>query len=301
MRLIEGIIVPLLTPIDRKERPDLGQLRTLTEYVIAGGVAAIFANGTTGEFARFTAGERQAVLDTIVKTAAARVPVLAGVSDCGTRLVMEHIRAAEAAGADAVVTTLPYYFPTSSPREQADFIADAAGATRLPLLLYNLPAAVGRSIAYEALDAVCAIDNLYGIKDTSGQTEYVDRLLQQYGSRLKIFVGDERLTYYGLSHGAAGVVPSLANPFPKVLAAAWQAAKAQDWESCKRHCGVVDRMNILNGFCDSWMSPNIWRKVALAQLGVMDETFTRPFQPVGEADRETIAQYIRFYQEQYNT
>ncbi len=299
MKPIEGIIVPLLTPITPEERPRHDQLRALTEYVIAGGVNAIFANGTTGEFARFTRAEREAVLNTIVETAAGRVPVLAGVSDCGTRMVIENIRAAERAGADAVVTTLPYYFPTTSPREQADFLTDVAQSTRLPVLLYNIPVVAGCNMAWEALDQVCGLENLYGIKDTSGKTEYVDQLFARYGGRMRVYVGDERLNYYGLSHGAAGVVPSLANPFPRVLAAAWKAARDGDWAACKAHCGVVDAMNVLNRFSDSWMSPNIWRKVALAQMGIMDETFTRPYQPVSEADRAAIAEDIRFYRENY--
>lgn len=296
---IEGIIVPLLTPITPQETPCFSELEALTDYVIDGGVNAIFANGTTGEFARFPREERAQILACIVRKAAGRVPVIAGVSDCGTRMVIENIRAAEENGADAVVTTLPYYFPMTSVKEQIDFITDVTAATKLPVLLYNIPAAIGCSISEQALDAVCKIENLYAIKDTSGKPEMIDRLQERYGKDLKIFVGDERLNYYGLSRGASGLVPSLANPFPKVLARAWEAAKRQDWDLCKHCCDQVDSMNRLNAFSDSWMSPNIWRKEALAQMGIMNRRFTRPYNPVGETEKATIADYIRLYHQEY--
>ena len=298
-RIIEGIIVPLLTPVTAEEKPCFSQLEGLTDYVIAGGVNAIFANGTTGEFARFTQEERARILACIVKKAGGRVPVIAGVSDCGTRMVIENIRWAEDAGADAVVTTLPYYFPMTSVKEQIDFITDVTAATPLPVFLYNIPAAVGCGISQQALDAVCGIDNLCAVKDTSGKPEVIDWLKERYGDSLKIFVGDERLNYYGLSHGADGLVPSLANPFPRILARAWEAAGRQDWAACRRHCGLVDEMNGLNRFSDSWMSPNIWRKEALAQMGIMDSTFTRPYNPVGREEKRTIAGYQLRYREEY--
>ena len=116
---------------------------------------------------------------------------------------------------------------------------------------------------------------------------------------MKIFVGAEELNYFGLKNGADGLVPSLANPFPKVLAAAWKASREGDWEACKKHCDLVDEMNKLNRFSDSWMSPNIWRKEALAQMGIMSAAFTKPYIPVSEDDKKKIAEWISYYRTNY--
>ena len=301
MKKIKGVIVPLLTPIDQEERPIHSQLAALTDYVIAGGVDAIFANGTTGEFARFTPEERIQNLKTIVTAAGGRVPVVAGISDCGTRLVLENAKAAQDAGADVLVTTLPYYFPTTSKKEQIDFLEKVATNARLPVMLYNIPSVVGCGVSEEVLDVVCQLDNLCGVKDTSGDAAYLSLLLEKYAGQVDVYVGDERLCYQGLSQGASGLVPSLANPFPEVMAAAGAAACREDWEACREHCGVVDRMNELNRFSDSWMSPNIWRKEALRQMGVIDGTFTHPHNPVGEQDKKKIAEWIAYYQTHYKT
>lgn len=134
----------------------------------------------------------------MAKAAKGRVAVLAGVSECGTRLVIENIKRAEEAGADAIVTTMPYYFPTTSIREQIEFTEDVTASTKLPVLLYNIPPVTGYSLNEELLDHVCDIDNLYGIKDSSGKAENFLKLKERYGEKLKIFVGAEELNYFGL-------------------------------------------------------------------------------------------------------
>ena len=58
-------------------------------------------------------------------------------------------------------------------------------------------------------------------------------------------------------------------------------------------------MNELNGFSDSWMSPNIWRKEALKQMGIMDAAFTRPHTPLSDADKKKTAEWVAYYKEHY--
>ena len=74
---IEGIAVPILTPINEVEEINHEQLAALTDYVAEGGVNAIFVNGTTGEFARFSQKSRQELVSTVAKAAKGRVAVLA--------------------------------------------------------------------------------------------------------------------------------------------------------------------------------------------------------------------------------
>lgn len=299
MSKVEGIVVPLLTPVNEREEVHYGQLEKLIDYVICGGVNGIFVNGTTGEFARFSMADRQKIVRIAVEAADGRVPVIAGVSECGTRRVLENVKAAEEAGAEAVVTTMPYYFPTSSVGEQIEFVRDVTGATKLPVLLYDIPSVIGFHLTEELLDEVCGIDNLYGIKDSSGEKASFDRLWKRYHDKLQIFVGAEELNHYGLKNGASGLVPSLANVFPKVLAEVWTSSQKGDWETCKERCALVDEMNQLNRFSDSWMSPNIWRKEALAQMGIISADFTRPYRQVSDREKRKIAQWVAYYKELY--
>lgn len=300
MCTIEGVIVPLLTPITETEEVDYEQLAALTDYVICGGVNGIFVNGTTGEFARFSTEDRRKIVEAVAEAAKGRVPVLAGVSECGTKRVQENIKAAEAAGACAVVTTMPYYFPTTSVREQAEFVRDVTNSSSVPVLLYNIPPVTGYSLTEELLDEVRGLENLYGIKDSSGNKKKLDRLCRKYRGRLKIFVGAEELNCYGLKQHADGLVPSLANVFPKILKKVWESAKEEAWCVCEKECELVDEMNRLNRYSDSWMSPNIWRKEALSQMGIINASFTKPYTPVSASEKQKIAEWIDFYKENYD-
>lgn len=297
MNQIKGVIAPLLAPVTEEEEINHEQLARLTRHVVEGGVDGIFVNGTTGEFGRFSRETRTDIVKTVVKASAGRVPVYAGISDCGTRAVIQNMKEAEAAGADAVVATLPFYFPNTSRYEERQFIQEIGEAAAVPVLLYNIPAAVGNEISLDVLEEAARMGQIAGIKDSSGDQEYMDQLLKRFGDKeFRVIVGDERMIYYGLSHGADGLVPSLANPFPRLLAQVYKCACEKDWEGCRKYCQVVDDMNRLNGFSDSWMSPNIWRKTALKLMDIMDDNFTHPYCPVdAETEKEVKKEVERYY------
>lgn len=301
MDQMQGVIVPLLVPVTKEEAVNYEQLMRLTNHVVEGGVDGIFVNGTTGEFGRFSRETRTDIVKTVVKASAGRVPVYAGISDCGTKAVIENMKGAEAAGAAAVVTTLPFYFPNTSRYEERQFIQDISVAASVPILLYNLPAAVGNGISLDVLEEAAQMEGIAGIKDSSGDQAYMDELLNRFREQeFRVIVGDETMIYYGLSHGADGLVPSLANPFPRLLARIYKCACEGDWESCRSYCDVVDEMNRLNHFSDSWMSPNIWRKTALKFMGVMDDYFTRPYCPVDAETEKEVKKEVERYLEMFN-
>ena len=139
----EGIIVPLLTPVNEDESINNDALERLINYVIEGGVDAIFVMGSSGEFARFDTDFRFQTIRAAVEIVNGRVPVYAGVSDCGTRRVLRHVENAEKAKADAVVVTLPYYFPIRNDDEAYQHFSLVAANTGLPVVLYNIPSTCG--------------------------------------------------------------------------------------------------------------------------------------------------------------
>src|SRR5579884_296489 len=141
MRDWHGIVTPLVTPIHDDGTPDLESMARLVEFQLAEGVHGFWVLGTTGEFAAFTEDERAAVVETVVRTARGRVPVLANASDAGTRLAIRHARRAHEVGADAVAATPPYYYPHAQ-TELIDHYRAIAAAVSLPLFVYNIPQTV---------------------------------------------------------------------------------------------------------------------------------------------------------------
>ena len=293
----KGIIVPLLTPVDAQENVNYEQLDKLVDHVIEGGVDGIFVMGTSGEVGRFTMEERKQIVKAVADQVNGRVAVYAGVSDCGTRMVKKHITNAYLAGADAVVSTVPYYFPTTHEKEMVDFFRDIADFSPLPVIVYNIPVAVGVSLNCRVIDQLYQHPNIVAIKDSSADPVLLEKMLVRYQSdSFSVLVGDESLLQFGFGKGVNGCIPSMANPFPRLLAALYRAAEDGDQERLGKMCGIVNRFNQFNKFCDSWMSPNIWRKTALSMMGVMDDYFTTPYEPVSEAAKPKVAAMVEEYQ-----
>ena len=110
---LHGIVPPIVTPLTPDGEVDHRSLASAGRFLLASGVHGIWAAGTTGEFPCFTAGERAEIVQTCVEAAGGRVPVVANVGDCSTKLAVDHARRAAAAGADALALTPPYYYLNS--------------------------------------------------------------------------------------------------------------------------------------------------------------------------------------------
>lgn len=91
----------------------------------------------------------------------------------------------------------------------------------------------------------------------------------------------------------------MANCFPKIWKKIWETSKKKDWDECRSQCEIVDKMNQMNKFSDSWMSPNIWRKEALKQMKIIGSAFTKPSNKMTKEDREIISDFVNFYMEKY--
>lgn len=286
---LRGIVVPLASPLEEDERPDWEGLAKLVEHVVSGGVDAIFSLGTTGEFARFDRVTRAEIARATVQAAAGRVPVLVGASDAGTRLVLEHVADAADAGADAVVVSLPYYFPVRDGVEVLAFYKAVAESSPLPIVLYNIPATCGADIGLETFKRLLDLDGIAGFKDSSGNMEYLRALIAAARPGFPVFVGEERLCAEGLEAGAAGLVPSLANVFPRIFAELYASAVRGDFDRTRELQKEIVEMNAINLYSGSWLSAVAWRKTALALMGICGEAMTSPYVPVDSATRASIA------------
>ena len=293
----EGIIVPLLTPVNEDESINNDALERLINYVIEGGVNAIFVMGSSGEFARFDTDFRFQTIRAAVEIVNGRVPVYAGVSDCGTKRVLRHVENAEKAKADAVVVTLPYYFPIRNDDEAYQHFSLVAANTAIPVVLYNIPGTCGAAISLSVLDRLQEYKNIIGIKDSSGNKDYLGELLSRYhNSDFGVIAGAEELSYEALTQGAVGLVPSLANPFPKLFSKLFRSAKQKDFQMMQKLCEKIDEINRLNQFCNAWMAPNVWRKKALEMMGICPGNMTKPYVPVDKGAINKIQEFIDWYQ-----
>src|SRR6478752_3544281 len=158
---IEGCLTALVTPF-RDGKVDFDALAKLVDWQIEQGVDGIVSVGTTGESATLDVDEHVAVIKATVVAARGRVPVVAGAGGNATDEALELTRASEAAGANALLHVTPYYNRPSQEGLFRHFEA-IAKASKLPVILYNVPSRTACDMLTETVVRLADFDNIVGI------------------------------------------------------------------------------------------------------------------------------------------
>ncbi len=279
-----GVFTALVTPF-RDGEIDLPAFDALVERQIAAGVAGLVPVGTTGEAATLSDAEAVGLIERTVRIAAGRVLVVAGAGSNDTGKTVAKVRAAEKAGADAVLVVTPYYNKPTQAGLIAHYDAVAA-ATGRPVMLYSVPGRCGVEIAPSTCAELMARrDNVFVIKEAGGSVERVTRLRAACGGDLIVHSGDDGLTLPFLALGAAGVTSVVANVAPEAmvaLVAAWR--RGDRAEALRLHESLADLTAAM--FVESNPGPV---KAALALAGEIAPDMRLPLVPVAASTRELLA------------
>ncbi|HEX3762137.1 MAG TPA: 4-hydroxy-tetrahydrodipicolinate synthase [Kofleriaceae bacterium] len=229
---IEGCLTALVTPF-RDGKVDFDGLARLVDWQIEQGVDGIVSVGTTGESATLDVEEHVAVITATVKAARGRVPVIAGAGGNSTSEALELTRASEAAGANALLHVTPYY---NRPNQEGLFrhFEAVARATKLPVVLYNVPTRTGCDLLTETVVRLAEIDNVVGIKDATGSLPRAGELIARLPDRVVVLSGDDATTFPLYALGARGVISVVSNVAPRAMSDMWDAVKAGDWERARQ-------------------------------------------------------------------
>jgi 4-hydroxy-tetrahydrodipicolinate synthase len=223
-----GIIVPAVTPMTASEDVDLVRLRTTLDRLLAAGVHGLFVLGTTGEFFALDPAEKQAIIAETVALAAKRVPVIAGTGAETTREAIRLTQMAEREGADAVAVITPYFISPTQ-QEMYDHFRRIAENTKLPVLLYANPSMTGGvRLSADTVARLSEVSNIVGMKDSTGDLEGLIELVRVTKPGFVVFQGRDTLIEPGLANGAVGAVPSMANIFPEIPVAIYDAHRRGD-------------------------------------------------------------------------
>jgi 4-hydroxy-tetrahydrodipicolinate synthase len=291
MLRLQGIIPPIITPLTPEERVDEPALRCQLDRLLAGGVHGIYLLGSTGEQPALRAEERGRVVAIARDAVGGRVPLVVGTMAASTGRAVENIAQAEAAGADAVAVTPPHYYPSQGHAEQVAHYRACAQAARVPVVIYNIPSTTKVMLPVETIQAIAALPNVIGIKDSSADFTHFLKVLDAFGGRddFACLVGAPPLLGAAVLFGAAGGVPGLANMDPAALVALYDAARRRDVERVTAHQRrVLQLMRVV-----SFGSPLACLKTALELMGVCGATACAPIQPVSPDARDRIAACLR--------
>lgn len=215
-RVFTGAATALVTPMNNDGSVNYGRLKTLVEEQIAGGIDALVICGTTGEKSTLRYDEHVKVIEESARTAAGRVPIIAGTGSNDTIYSVELCSDAEKAGADAFLMVAPYYNKTSQAGLVAhyNYIADRVNK---PIILYNVPSRTGVAIKPETYKELSKHEKIVAVKEANGDLSSVARTRYLCGDDLDIYSGNDDQTIPIMSLGGIGVISVLSNFMPREM------------------------------------------------------------------------------------
>lgn len=234
IRRLEGIIVPLVTPLTNSGKIDIEGLNKLIEHVVRGGVHGIFILGTTGEAQSLSMQQREEMIKEASQILKGRLPLLVGISDTSLSDSAALAQMAYEAGAYAVVATTPYYFNTEQ-SELIEYFEKLVSLLPLPLFLYNMPSHTKVSFSAKTIKRIAKNEKVIGFKDSSANGTYLQTVMFTMKDKpdFMIFVGPEEMTAEMVLMGANGGVNGGANLFPALYVELYNAAKSNDIEKVR--------------------------------------------------------------------
>lgn len=217
---LSGVLTALPTPFTRDgSELNLAALRDLVAIQLASGIGGVVTAGSLGEFTALTQEERFKVLDAVLAEVRGKVPVVAGVSAYTTAETVAYARAAQAAGADAVMVLPLGYWPLDDDEVLRLFSA-VSEATDLPIMLYNNPIkTAGVDIRADVMGRIVRETNVRYVKETSGDVRRIQEILLECGDQVGVMTGDDMAPLPALSLGASGWVSGVSNVLPRECAA----------------------------------------------------------------------------------
>ena len=212
---LTGYLPDLPTPFDDSDKIDLIAFAKLCERQIESGASAIVVAETAGEFSTLTPAEHDTIIRTAIEVAQGRVRVIAGAGSNSTSQAIEVTRRAEAMGADAVLSVVPYYNKPMQAGIYAHFRA-IAGSTTLPIILHDIPSRTVRELADDTLVRLAELEQFIGLSDGTGDITRPLRLRSLLPHGFRLLSGDDATALAFVANGGDGCISIISNVVPEL-------------------------------------------------------------------------------------
>jgi 4-hydroxy-tetrahydrodipicolinate synthase len=286
--MITGTYTALVTPF-RDGRVDVKAFEQHVRRQVRSGLEGLVPVGSTGESPTLDYDEHIQVIELAVRYAQGKVQVMAGSGANSTKEAIYLTQAAEKAGANSSLQVAPYYNKPTQEGLYQHFRA-VAEATRLPIVLYNIPGRCGIEIGVDTVARLardCA--NVVGIKEAGGNADRVSQMRVALGPKFSILSGDDSLTLPFMSVGAVGVISVASNLLPGEVSRMVRAFSAgQASEALRLHAKLYPL------FKDLFVETNpVPVKAAMAMLGWLKEEYRLPLVPLAQKNRDLLKQRLQ--------
>ncbi len=287
---LEGIFPPVVTPFDSRGKVDLGLFRENIRRYVGTGLCGVVIAGSTGEAPFLDGLERLQLVEAARDILRPPQLLIASIGLESTLLTLRLAREAIERGADAVLVITPCYYKArmDSPTLRAHF-RGVADAIRRPLLMYNIPQFTGIKMAPETIARLAKHPNIAGLKESSGDLNYVRKILRAVPRGFRVFVGSPVILLEALRAGAAGGIIGQAGYAPQLCVGLFEAFQAhriklaQDLQ--QRLAYLAQNTALLFGV------PGV--KAAMDACGYRGGLPRAPFKPLNPAQRRQVAAAVR--------
>lgn len=286
--IFKGAATALITPMKEDGSVNFERLETLVDEQIKGGIDALVICGTTGEKSTLRYDEHVKVIEVAAKSAAKRVPIIAGTGSNDTVYSVELCADAEKVGADAFLMVTPYYNKASQAGLTAhyNYIADRVNK---PIILYNVPSRTGVHIKPETYKELSKHPNIVATKEAAGDLSLVAEIRYLCGDDLAVYSGNDDQLVPMLSLGGKGVISVLSNFLPNQvhnICAEYFAGNTEKAAQMQiKYIGLIKAL-----FSDVNPVPV---KEAMNMLGMNVGECRLPLYPMAESTRENLRSKLK--------
>lgn len=291
---LSGYAPAVPTPFTDQGEVDGAAFEHFCDLQIRAGATALVVCGTTGEAPTLRPAEHHVLVRIAVDVANGQVPVIAGAGSNSTAHAIELSKDAEAAGADAILSVVPYYNKPTQTGMAAHFGAIAQG-TGLPIMLYDVPSRTGCGLADETVVRLAQLPTVIGLKDATGDVSRVSRLRSLLGSGFRMMSGDDATSLAFIAEGGNGCISVTSNVAPGLCRNMFLTCRHGQIANARRWAAPVAKLTAAL-FRETSPAP---LKYALSLLGLMSPSVRLPLVELAQQTKTEVAEVIAQVCENY--
>lgn len=272
--MFQGCGTALVTPFKSDLSLDEEALRRLVRRQIEAGIHFLVPCGTTGENPTLSREEHLRVVEIAVEEADGKIPVVGGAGGNDTREVVALAREVEARGADGLLVVTPYYNKPTPDGLFAHY-REVSRATRLPIVVYNVPGRTGLNVEPATLARLAQIERVVAVKEASGNISQMSQIFQAVPHDFAVLSGDDAITLPLMALGGLGVISVVSNEVPYAMSRLASLCLEGDYPAAQQMHRRLHALMDIN-FIESNPGPV---KAALAMMGLIEPVYRLPVVP----------------------
>jgi 4-hydroxy-tetrahydrodipicolinate synthase len=291
---LSGYAPAVPTPFQPDGMVDDAALERFCDQQVREGATALVVCGTTGEAPTLSRSEHDRIVRIAVNVASRHVPVIAGAGSNATSHAIELAKDAESAGADAILSVVPYYNKPTQAGMYAHF-REIAGSIDLPVILYDVPSRTGCALTDETVARLAENQQFLGLKDATADMTRPLRLRALVSKEFRLMSGDDQTALTFMAVGGHGCISVTSNVAPGLCRRMYLALRHGHLREAQHLAGALMKLTTAL-FSETNPTPV---KYALSLLNLMSPRVRLPLTEIGDGGKAEVASVLAYLQDCY--